>query len=187
MRDAESTRTHILEAATIEFADYGLAGARVDRIAVRAGTNKALIYHHFGNKQALFDAAFWGHVRTNTETIPLDADDLPGWTVAIAQNYLRDPKLVRLTTWARLEATPTGDIFARRGGIHQSTLDRIATAQAAGVLLDTLEPIDIFCMAIALAGTWAQASNTVAVSATDPENRRRWTALGAVVRSAFCR
>lgn len=44
----------ILDAARAEFVDYGLAGARVDRIAERAGINKAMIYYHFGSKENLY-------------------------------------------------------------------------------------------------------------------------------------
>lgn len=187
MGNAEATRVRILTAATAEFAQHGLAGARVDRIATAAPANPAQLYHYFGNKEALFDAAFWSYVRNNTDTIPLDADDLPGWVVAIHDNYLRDPVLMRLATWARLEREPTGDLFAHRGGIHQWTIDRIATAQQAGVLIDTIEPIDLFCLAIAMAGTWAQASITIASTASDPDDGRRRDALADTVRRAFCR
>ena len=48
-----STREKILSAALAEFAQHGLAGARVDRIAERAGVNKAMIYYHFSSKAAL--------------------------------------------------------------------------------------------------------------------------------------
>ena len=108
MRNAEATRARILAAATAEFAEHGLAGARVDRIARAAATTKALLYHYYEGKEALFDATFWSYVRRNTDTMPLDADDLPSWTVAIHDNYLRDPVLLRLATWARLEREPTG-------------------------------------------------------------------------------
>src|SRR6185436_18301871 len=46
----------ILAAAALEFSERGLAGARVDRIARRARVNKAMIYYHFGSKQALYRA-----------------------------------------------------------------------------------------------------------------------------------
>jgi len=55
---AESpTAERILKAAIDEFVAHGLAGARVDRIATRAGVNKQLLYRHFGSKEGLFDAA----------------------------------------------------------------------------------------------------------------------------------
>jgi AcrR family transcriptional regulator len=40
---AEQTKTRILDAAFREFAEHGLAGARVDRIAKSAERNKNLI------------------------------------------------------------------------------------------------------------------------------------------------
>lgn len=185
--NAEATRARILAAATAEFAQHGLAGARVERIATAAQANQAQLYHYFGNKESLFDAAFWAYVRNNTDTIPLDARDLPGWAVAIHDNYLRDPALVRLATWARLEREPTGDLFARRGGINQWTLDSIADAQQEGVLVDTIEPIDLFCMTIALAGTWAQASITIAGVRSEVDDARRRDALHDTIQRAFCR
>jgi AcrR family transcriptional regulator len=53
-RDPEKTRKNILEAATAEFARHGIGGARVDRIAERAGANKRMLYYYFGSKEALF-------------------------------------------------------------------------------------------------------------------------------------
>lgn len=56
-RNPERTRRKILDAAVDEFAARGYAGARVDRIAASAGVNKRMIYHHFGNKLGVFEAA----------------------------------------------------------------------------------------------------------------------------------
>jgi AcrR family transcriptional regulator len=56
-RDADRTQQEILRAAMAEFAEAGLGGARVDRIAERAGINKRLIYYYFGSKEELFLAA----------------------------------------------------------------------------------------------------------------------------------
>ena len=53
-RDPEGTRARILDAATQEFARFGLGGARVDRIAVRAAANKRMLYYYFGDKEGLF-------------------------------------------------------------------------------------------------------------------------------------
>ena len=55
-RDPAGRRTRILAAATEEFAAAGYGGGRVDAIAARAGVNKRLLYHYFGDKSALFDA-----------------------------------------------------------------------------------------------------------------------------------
>lgn len=55
-RDAERTRTEILDVASEEFADKGYTGARVDEIAARTRTAKRMIYYYFGNKQQLYTA-----------------------------------------------------------------------------------------------------------------------------------
>ena len=53
-RDAERSQLAILSAARAEFAEHGLGGARVDRIALRADLNKRLIYYYFKSKDDLF-------------------------------------------------------------------------------------------------------------------------------------
>ena len=53
-RNPVATRRKLLIAARREFAASGLAGARVDEIAARAGVNKQLVYHYFGDKDALY-------------------------------------------------------------------------------------------------------------------------------------
>jgi TetR/AcrR family transcriptional regulator len=55
-RPATVSPARILEIAALEFAERGYAGARVDRIARRARVNKAMLYYHFGSKQALYRA-----------------------------------------------------------------------------------------------------------------------------------
>lgn len=56
LRDADRSQATILAAARDEFAEHGLGGARVDRIAERAGLNKRLIYYYFADKERLFQA-----------------------------------------------------------------------------------------------------------------------------------
>ena len=53
-RNAERTRTNIMQAAIREFSDKGFAGARVDCIADAAGCNKGMIYQYYGSKEHLY-------------------------------------------------------------------------------------------------------------------------------------
>ncbi len=53
-RNPERTAAAIMAAATQEFAEKGMGGARIDVIARRAGTNKRMLYHYFGDKEALY-------------------------------------------------------------------------------------------------------------------------------------
>jgi AcrR family transcriptional regulator len=55
-RDAERTRTEILQVATAEFAARGYDGARVDEIAALTRTTKRMIYYYFGSKKQLYVA-----------------------------------------------------------------------------------------------------------------------------------
>jgi TetR/AcrR family transcriptional regulator len=72
-RDPQGSREALLKAARHEFARKGLAGARVDEIARRAGVNKQLVYHHFGDKDALYLAVLeWIYEEIRTEENKLD-------------------------------------------------------------------------------------------------------------------
>jgi len=53
-RERAAPRLRILRAATRAFADRGLTGARVADIAARAKVNKRMLYHYYGNKEALY-------------------------------------------------------------------------------------------------------------------------------------
>jgi AcrR family transcriptional regulator len=54
--DPERTRADIIEVATREFAEKGLAGARIDDIAAAMRTSKRMIYYYFGSKEQLYVA-----------------------------------------------------------------------------------------------------------------------------------
>jgi len=56
MKKSEITKQRILSAAESEFAEKGIFGARVDRIAEQAGVNKRMLYAHFTNKEKLYSA-----------------------------------------------------------------------------------------------------------------------------------
>jgi AcrR family transcriptional regulator len=62
-------RERILRAAADIFAAEGFAGARVDEIARRAGVNKAMVYYHVGDKEALYTAVFLATIARATEAI----------------------------------------------------------------------------------------------------------------------
>src|ERR1700727_2770107 len=72
-----ATSQRILDAAAAEFADRGIAGARIDRIIAAARTNKAQLYSYFGSKDGLFDAVIADRSYRLLSVIPFDANDLP--------------------------------------------------------------------------------------------------------------
>lgn len=74
-RDADRSQQAILASARDEFAARGLAGARMDSIAERAGLNKRLIYYYFGSKDDLFLAVLervYADIRAAEQRLHLD-------------------------------------------------------------------------------------------------------------------
>ena len=54
----QNTEELIMNAAVEIFQSKGMAGARMQEIADKAGINKALLHYYFRNKQLLFEAVF---------------------------------------------------------------------------------------------------------------------------------
>ena len=187
MRDGERSRQRLLDAATVEFAAHGIAGARVDRVAAAAKVNKAQMYGWFGSKDGLFDAVFARHLHRIVDAVPFTADDLPGYAVGLYDSYLTDPELVRLASWYRLERVPTGDLLAAHPGLGDDKVRAVAEAQARGRVVADVAPQDVYALVIALAGTWSPISATTSASGADDAvtHERRRTALRAAVRRAL--
>lgn len=186
-RDPEETRRRLLVAAAAEFAEHGIAGARVDRVAATSGVNKGQMYGWFGSKDGLFDAVFDDQLHRIVDSVPFDPLDLPGYAVALYDSYLAAPELVRLTSWNRLERVPTGDILAGHPALTTPKRTAIARAQASGAVLAGLEPDDVYSLVIALAGAWSPVSLTLTAAAGDDEDdhERRRAALRTVVARAL--
>ncbi|WP_369052700.1 TetR family transcriptional regulator [Kineococcus terrestris] len=187
MRDAAATRRRLLDAATEEFAAHGIAGARVDRIAAAARSNKAQMYGFFGSKDGLFDAVLAEHFELIVNAAPLDGADLPGYATALYDAYLEHPRAVRLGTWSRLERHGAGgDLFA--DGVDHSApkVAVIAAAQRDGHVDPGLDPADVLSLVVAMAMAWSPASVLVAAGADEPAavHARRKAALAAAVRRA---
>jgi AcrR family transcriptional regulator len=184
---AERTRQRILDAATEEFAAHGIAGARVDRIAERSGMSKPMLYSYFGAKDRLFDAVFDAHVIANSDRVPFNAADLPGYATRLYDDYLADPALMRLVMWKRLEREGVGYLY--RGLEEQDAhhLRDIKTQQQAGAIRADLDPADIWSLLIATAATWAQGSITAVASNDEAPvvHERRRAALAEMVRSGL--
>ncbi len=77
-RDPARTRKTLLKAARREFTEKGYSGARIDSIAARAGLNKRLLYHYFGDKDALYLAVLestYVDIRTAEQRLNLESDE----------------------------------------------------------------------------------------------------------------
>src|SRR5574343_1867478 len=75
--DPARTMAEILQVATHEFADKGLAGARIDEIAAATRTSKRMIYYYFGSKDGLYLAVLEeAYRRMRSIEADLHLDDL---------------------------------------------------------------------------------------------------------------
>ncbi|MFB7321315.1 TetR family transcriptional regulator [Streptomyces sp. NPDC056190] len=157
-RDSSATKARLLDAAFTEFAAYGIAGARVDRIAEAAGANKRLIYVYFGNKEQLFDEVLQRAMTEGAESVPFDVEDLPGYAGAIFDHLVARPDLMRLRLWKLLERPSTTglepDAFRRK-------VAEVADAQQRGDLAPEVQPDDLLTMVLAMAQAWFWAAEDV--------------------------
>jgi AcrR family transcriptional regulator len=72
-KNPEKTRANIIDIATAEFAERGLSGARVDRIAARTNTSKRMLYYYFGDKDGLYRAVLLSYYeRLRSAEVELD-------------------------------------------------------------------------------------------------------------------
>lgn len=162
-----ATYQRILDAATREFAEHGIAGARVERIVTAARTNKAQLYAYFGNKEGLFETIFLASLERIVNVVPLDAADLADWAVRLYDEYLRRPDLIRLATWARLERRPAGHLTEEADRLESPKLRAIAEAQSRGLVREG-DPFDVMAMVIAMSMAWSPVSNVYAATADEP-------------------
>ena len=181
----EATRQRMLDAATAEFAEHGIAGARVDRIVEAARTNKAQLYAYFGSKDELFDTVFAASIERIMDVVPISAGDLADWAVRLYDDYLERPDLIRLATWARLERRPTGHLLADADRVDAVKLGSIAAAQEKGDVVAG-DPFDVMATVIAMSMAWSPVSNVYAASRDEAaaEHARRRTFLRRAVEKA---
>jgi AcrR family transcriptional regulator len=157
-RDPERTRERILHAAETEFSDHGYAGARVSRIAARAGVNAQLISYYFEGKAGLYQALLsqWREV-----TADLSRPDRPlneivaGFARAAATHRW----WIRLLVWQALGDAP--DYPGVHTGLGISDVNEpdclvqqvaeLRRRQSAGEVVTDLEPAHLLLALFAAA------------------------------------
>ena len=179
-RDAEATRQRLLAAARTEFAAYGISGARVDRIAANARSNKAQIYHYFGSKDALFDAVWTAFVTQVVTDTPIDVHDLAGYAGNLAGIYAGYPEFMRLVSWQRLERSDDPPIPMSVKHI-ESNIAAIAKAQAAGTVTDRFAADVLFALILHLATLWGDLNPDVRAVVAIPDSDTQRTTVARVM------
>lgn len=145
--DTEKTKQLLLDAGLREFCTYGLAGARVDRIAERAGVNKERIYQYFGKKDEFFDVVVSHALARLMQEVPVEGTGpaaLGEYAGRVFDRHVEDASLARLLFWEGLErgGAPVGD--EERAQRHRLKVDLVGrvlpgiSRDDAGELLMTI-------------------------------------------------
>ena len=167
----------------VEFAAYGIAGARVDRIAHASAANKNSIYRYFESKELLFAAVLQRHLERIYTEVPFTPDDLPGFAVRFFDFVMTHPDLVRLMAWSGLERNAVEPV-----AIKESMTDKLAALAAVQRSHHgerALPPPFLLTAITALASAWT-AANPV-WRAIDPEALDDLPALRAAIANAVDR
>jgi AcrR family transcriptional regulator len=152
--DAAKSMADIMRVATAEFAEKGLAGARIDEIAAATRTSKRMIYYHFGSKEGLYLAvleAAYRRIREieselHLEDLAPDAAlrELVGFTFDYQQ---RNEDFIRLVMTENIHR---GEYLARSKTIRQvnetaiDALRRVCErGVAAGLFRPEIDPVDL--------------------------------------------
>ena len=186
LRDAERTRQAILKAATAEFAEHGLAGARVDRIAEVSGANKRMIYYYFRSKDDLYLAvleAAYTAMRESEGTLRLDhLPPLEALRTLVEFKFdfwVENPHLIWLLNGENMMGAQHLRRSTRLKEMHVSLVRTIGALLEAGAAAGTIRPgVDPLQLYISISGlSYFFFSNGPTLS----------TAFGRELRSAAAR
>jgi TetR/AcrR family transcriptional regulator len=154
-RDPERTRRDILVAARREFVEFGLDGARVDRIAEKAGANKRMLYHYFGNKEALYSRVLleaYRDIRAGEaelrlgELEPAEAmERLVGFTF---DHFREHPWFIRLLATENIQRGAFVRQLPEIRDMHSPLVARmaevLAAGETAGVFRSGVDPVQLY-------------------------------------------
>ena len=161
VRDPERTSAAILGASVKEFTDKGYQGARVDSIAARAGVNKRMLYHYFGNKEALYVAvleSIYTAIRTAEHRLHLsDRDPVEGMRELVHftwRYYLAHPEFLSLLNTENLHRAKFLKRSARIFELNSPLIAQISVllqrGVEQGVFRDDLDPVKVYVSIAAL-------------------------------------
>lgn len=154
-RDSERTRSDILQAALEEFSSMGHSGARVDRIAARAGVSKPMIYDYFGSKDEIYAAALreaYVQIRRGEAQLALDPDnpraavrELVHFTM---DHFRRKPWFIRMLNSENLLGGETVAQLSDAADIQSVLVTRLSEVLAQGkrhgVFRRDVDPVEFY-------------------------------------------
>jgi TetR/AcrR family transcriptional regulator len=155
VRSTTELRGEILAAARTEFAHYGLAGARIDRIAKSAHASKERLYAHFGDKEALFREVVAADVTDFFDAAVPRVDAVPEWVGNLYDLMCARPEHLRMMMWAHLEGFILDEPRTDGEPIPVQAIAAVKAAQAAGHVDRAWQPVDLLVVLFGIGLAWA--------------------------------
>jgi AcrR family transcriptional regulator len=182
IRDPEAKRQQLLAAGLSEFAAFGIAGARIDRIAKLAGCSAGLVYSYFGSKDELFEAVFEEILGRTLAEIPITPHDLPEDAGRLFDSYETHPEMIRMITWYQLERAGKSAPIPAVVAATKAKTEAISGAQHAGTVSTRFAAGQVLALVLNLSVMWLTQSPEA--SADTPADRayRRTTVVEGVRR-----
>lgn len=154
-KEAEPTRQRILEAARVEFAAFGLAGARIDRIARNASASKERLYAYYRHKTDLFDAVLELNLTEFTAAVVHGGESLPEFAGALYDHSVSHPEHLRMIDWARLERQDSAEAPSTQiGDFHAEQVRAIVALQDAGTVDAAWDPDHVSALIFGIVSCW---------------------------------
>lgn len=160
---ADITRYKILRAAKTLFAEKGFSATSISMIAKSAKINQSLIYHHFGDKQKL-----WQQVKSDLLQQQLDlneADKVKFRTCASLEEFVRlifkarytlydaHPEILRMLNWQRVESHED-KVYPIREEIYNFLLGRIKHFQSEAMINPKINPDAAVILMLTASASW---------------------------------
>jgi TetR/AcrR family transcriptional regulator len=147
-RDPERTRERILDAAAVEFGEYGFAGARISAIAARAGVNQQLISYYFDSKEGLYRELQdrWRVISAGASQPELSIAEV---VAAFLRLSVEQRAFARLLAWDGL--ADTGSDAGEPEPYFIEMVEDVRRRQRGGELADQLDPAYVLLMLFAAA------------------------------------
>lgn len=186
-RDAERTRRLLREAAAAEFAEHGLHGTTIERIAARAGVNKERLYNYFGDKAALFAAVVSEQLTRIATEVPLAAGSVAEVAEFAAQAFdyqLDHPDLGRLVVWEGISDSGVLPDEGVRTRLYGEKVALLQDAQQVGTISSAIPAPHLLFLLLSLASWWVAAPQLARMITGAPEGDMDRSARRAAVAEA---
>ena len=174
-RDPDASRERILAAATAEFAAKGFGDARVDEIARRAGINKRMLYHYFGNKDDLFCAVLeelYDNICFSGQALDFDSMTPREGIIALVDfvwdYYLDNPESIALLNTENLHEARHLKSSSRARMMHppfETAIDNLMKrGVGTGDFHPGIDPVDLYISIVGLVYYYLSNSATLSVA-----------------------